>query len=110
MLRPVLAVCGAISRRPGESLVVVLLLGLIAFGLTLGGFQFWASYHLHAARAELKHHHYNEAGTHLEACLFVRGNSDPEVLLLIARASRCSGMFDQTRRLPRSLSEGVRSR
>jgi tetratricopeptide (TPR) repeat protein len=92
-LRRLAAPLRLVRRHPGRALAVVFLLGLIACGLTLAGTQFWAAYHLRAARAALARYHTAEAGEHLRACMRVWPN-DPEVLFLAARAARRSGLFD----------------
>src|SRR5947207_3250275 len=74
LLRPLLTLLGAIRRRPGHSLAIALLVALILGGLTLGGVQLWAGYHLRAARTAMARYHYMEAGPHLQACLMVRPN------------------------------------
>jgi tetratricopeptide (TPR) repeat protein len=91
--RRLLAVLGAIRRRPGRSLAVLALLALTAVGIGMGGAQLWAAYHLRAARRDLDRYHPAEAGDHLAKCLRVWPD-DPEVLFLAARAARRSGLFD----------------
>jgi tetratricopeptide (TPR) repeat protein len=88
-----LALVGAVRRRPGRSLAILLLLALTAVGLGMGGAQLWAAYHLRAARHDLARYHPAEAGDHLDVCLRVWPD-DPEVLFLAARAARRSGLFD----------------
>jgi tetratricopeptide (TPR) repeat protein len=87
------ALFGPVRRHPGRALAVVLLLALIASGFALAGTQFWAAYHLRAARVALARYHTAEAGDHLGACLQVWPN-DPDVLFLAARAARRTGLFD----------------
>jgi tetratricopeptide (TPR) repeat protein len=66
---------------------------LIGLGFGLAGVQLWKAYHLRAARASLARYHNDEARHHLQMCVSVQPN-DPEVLLLVARASRRVGAFD----------------
>jgi tetratricopeptide (TPR) repeat protein len=94
LLRPLAAAWGRVRRRPGRALAVLLLLGLIAFGLSAAGVQLWAAYHLRAARAAVARYQSQDAEEHIRACLEVWPN-DPEVLLLAARATRRAGLFDE---------------
>jgi tetratricopeptide (TPR) repeat protein len=59
----------------------------------MAGIHFWAAHHLRAARECLSRYHNQEARHHLEMCARVRPE-DPELLLLVARASRRMGAFD----------------
>jgi tetratricopeptide (TPR) repeat protein len=84
----------AIRRSPGRSVTVLVLLGLILFAAGIIGVQLDASYHLQAARQALQHYRLEDAHHHLVRCMSVRG-TDPEVLLLAARAARRAASFDE---------------
>lgn len=96
LLAPVRALAAqlrGVARRPGRTVGVAALLGLIGVGVYLAGRQVWASAQLRAGRAALERHHYAEARRRLEACLRVRPDA-PEVLLLSARAARRTQDFE----------------
>jgi len=86
-------VLGRVRRNPGRTLAALLLIALIAFGLSVAGIQLWAGYHFRAARKALDRYHTLEAGEHLQNCLRVWPN-DPDVLFLAARAARRAGRYD----------------
>jgi tetratricopeptide (TPR) repeat protein len=91
---PLLRPFAVVWRHPGRAVAVLLLLALIALGLTMAGVQLWAAYHFRAARTALARYHTTEAGDHLGACLRVWPD-DPDVLFLAARAARRAGLYDE---------------
>jgi tetratricopeptide (TPR) repeat protein len=84
----------ALLRRPRVWLAGVLLLGIIAAGLTLAVPQLWAWYHFRAARSALACYHNPQAIRHLQACLRI-WPTDGDVLLMTARAARRARAYDE---------------
>jgi tetratricopeptide (TPR) repeat protein len=76
---------------------LLLVLGVAALVLGLGGPHAWAWYQLRAARSDLAHYRPEVARARLAGCLKVWPNSAP-AHLLASRAARQSGDFDEADR------------
>lgn len=80
-------------RRPGRSLLLLVIFVLTGSAIAAGGLWIWFDYHLRAARSELARGHNSEAIRHLRQCQRVR-SEHREVLLLSARSARRVGSWD----------------
>jgi tetratricopeptide (TPR) repeat protein len=81
------------ARRPGRFTALVVVLALLGLAATIVGRSLLAIYHFHVGKSALERYHPIEARTHLEDSLRLWPD-DPASLLLLGRASRRLGAFE----------------
>lgn len=87
-----------LAANPRRLLLAAAVLAALAIVGYFGGRQVWAAYHFRAGRSDLERYHTADARRHFDACLRVRP-TDPEALLLAARAARRADDFPEATRL-----------
>jgi Flp pilus assembly protein TadD len=91
----------ALPRRPGQLLVLLLVLATLALGLGFTGTQVWAWYHFRAAREALRRYRLAEAQSHLGECLRFWPNHFQAHLLTAQTARRLGDLETAERHLAR---------
>jgi predicted Zn-dependent protease len=90
-------VLAAVRRRPGRLLLILVLLGIIAFSLYVPCRLLWVESYFRAAQAALEARQLGLARQHLTTYLEVWPNSCPAHLLM-ARTARRAGLFVEAER------------
>src|SRR5690242_15028803 len=97
VIRPGIALWGAVRRRPGRAAAAAALVLVIALAGYAAAWQVSAEYHYHAAQRALERRQFDLAGRHLDCCLAVWPRH-PEVTLLRARLARQAGLYGEAER------------